>query len=110
MSAKRAVEEMHWAKWLIANESGIHARPAALLVKCARSFESDIVIECGPRAADAKSILAVLALTAANGTEVMVRAEGPDAAAAVRAIGELLTTAFPEEIGDPVAVPSATPA
>jgi phosphocarrier protein HPr len=61
----------------------LHARPAALFVKTAMGFESSIVVAAGEREADAKSILAVLALGARRGTLLRLAAEGGDAAVAV---------------------------
>jgi phosphotransferase system HPr (HPr) family protein len=64
----------------------LHARPAAEFVKTALRFDSRIAVAAGAREADAKSILAVLALGAKSGTELRVRADGDDAAVAVEAL------------------------
>jgi phosphotransferase system HPr (HPr) family protein len=61
----------------------LHARPAADFVRAAMRFDSHVVIEAGGRAADAKSLLAVLALGAKRGTALRLRADGDDAAAAL---------------------------
>jgi phosphotransferase system HPr (HPr) family protein len=64
----------------------LHARPAAEFVRTALAFEASITVLAGEREADAKSILAVLALGAKGGTALCVRADGDDAAVAVEAL------------------------
>ncbi len=64
----------------------LHARPAGLFVKTAMRFQSSLRVEAGGKAADAKSILAVLALGATGGTPLRLSAEGPDAAPALEAL------------------------
>ena len=64
----------------------LHARPAGSFVKVALGFKSRITVSHGDRQADAKSILAVLALGADSGSEIRVRAEGEDADAALEAV------------------------
>jgi phosphotransferase system HPr (HPr) family protein len=64
----------------------LHARPAALFVKTAMRFQSRLRAEAGGKTADAKSILAVLALGAERGTVLTLSAEGPDSAAALAAL------------------------
>lgn len=66
----------------------LHARPAAEFVRTALRFESSIAVLAGAREADAKSILAVLALGAKGGTALRVRADGDDAAVAVEALAD----------------------
>ena len=64
----------------------LHARPAARFVRMAIGFESSVRIAAGEREADAKSLLAVLALGARRGTSLRLAAEGGDAATAVDAL------------------------
>jgi len=64
----------------------LHARPAAQFVKTAMGFGSSVTVATGEREADAKSLLAVLALGARRGTELRLAAQGDDAAAAVEAL------------------------
>ena len=68
----------------------LHARPAARFVRMAMGFEASVVIASGEREADAKSLLAVLALGARRGTALRLTAEGSDATAAVEALGACL--------------------
>lgn len=64
----------------------LHARPAADFVRCAMGFAASIELGSGDRQADAKSLLAVLALGAKGGSELRLRARGDDAPAAVEAL------------------------
>lgn len=64
----------------------LHARPAASFVKTAMRFRSRVTVAAGSKAADAKSILAVLALGATGGTRLTLSAEGEDAPAALDAL------------------------
>jgi phosphotransferase system HPr (HPr) family protein len=64
----------------------LHARPAAQFVRTAMGFDSDIVVGVGEREANAKSVLAVLALGATGGTTLRLSADGDDAEAALDAL------------------------
>jgi phosphocarrier protein HPr len=64
----------------------LHARPAGAFVKTALGFRSRIAVSIDGKIADAKSILAVLALGAVGGTELQLTAEGDDAPAAIDAL------------------------
>jgi phosphocarrier protein HPr len=64
----------------------LHARPAAEFVKTAMRFAADIQVAAGEKAANAKSLLAVLALGATGGTTLRLRADGDDAGPAVEAL------------------------
>ena len=65
----------------------LHARPAADFVRTAMGFEAQITVATEEREADAKSLLAVLALGAKRGTTLRLTADGEDAGAAVDALG-----------------------
>lgn len=71
---------------------GIHARPAARIGEAARGFEADVHLVKGDRRGDARSTVALLALDTAFGDEVVVRARGDDAEAALAAVVALLAT------------------
>jgi phosphotransferase system HPr (HPr) family protein len=75
----------------ITNPSGLHARPAAIVVDRLRAFEADVSIEANGRRANAKSITALLGLGAAVGEGVQVVARGPQAQAAAEAVIAVLT-------------------
>jgi phosphotransferase system HPr (HPr) family protein len=64
----------------------LHARPAATFVKTALRFRSQVTVGLEGRVANAKSILAVLALGATGGTILRLSAEGEDATAALEAL------------------------
>jgi phosphocarrier protein HPr len=64
----------------------LHARPAADFVRTAMRFDASIQVGAGEREADAKSLLAVLALGAKGGTALRLRADGDDAPAALDAL------------------------
>lgn len=80
----------------IVNPLGLHARPAAQLVKLASGFASHLEIEKDGMAINAKSIMGVMMLAAEQGSSVTVKAEGDDADAAVEAIAALITAGFGE--------------
>ena len=81
----------------ITNKLGLHLRAAAVLVQTASSFESDIHLRKDDVEVDAKSIMGVLGLEAAQGTELKIIAQGSDEEAAVRAIVGLIEAKFNEE-------------
>jgi phosphotransferase system HPr (HPr) family protein len=70
----------------------LHARPAADFVRTAMGFTASIQVAANGRAADAKSLLTVLALGAKGGTELRLTATGDDAAAALDALRECVAT------------------
>ena len=82
----------------IVNPLGLHARAAASLVRLAGTFQSDIkIIRTDNRVvADAKSILSVLTLAAAKGTELEIEASGVDKKEAIRKIEEIFIKGFGE--------------
>ena len=81
---------------LIQNKLGLHARAAALLVKTANRFSSDVKIAKDRTIANGKSIMGVLTLAAACGSSIKVSCEGPDASDAMRAIENLISAKFNE--------------
>ena len=70
--------------------AGLHARPAALFVQEANKYASDIFVEKLGKAVNAKSIMGIMSLAISNGTEVVIKAEGADAAQAVEKLAELI--------------------
>jgi phosphocarrier protein HPr len=81
---------------IVINPQGVHARPADLIVKAASRFQSSVEIVKGHERVDAKSILAIFTLAALPGTELVIEADGPDAADAVAALCELFERGFDE--------------
>ena len=82
----------------IVNRLGLHARAAAKLVRAAAGFRSTLRLVRADRGAvaDAKSILSVLMLAAARGTELEITAEGPDEGQALDAVCQLIGGGFGE--------------
>lgn len=83
-------------KFTIQNKTGIHARPASLFVKTASGFKSDITVLKGEKKGFAKSIISVLALGIIMGDTIEITIDGPDEAAAMKALGELIDSKFGE--------------
>ncbi len=81
----------------IRNRAGMHARPAALLVKTASEFESRIYIEKDSERVNGKSIMGVITLGATFNTPLRIIADGPDEAQALDAIEQLFENRFEEE-------------
>ena len=81
---------------IVRNPQGLHARPADLLVRTANQFDSRITISRGGEQIDCKSILSILTLGAAQGTELSVSAEGTDAEVALDSIEQLFLRGFDE--------------
>jgi len=94
--SKRPVHPVHRTKLVVTSSFGLHARPAAMLVKKAQAFEAEIELSCDGRNACAKSIMSVLILCAEHGAEVTLSASGDDAEDAVRAITALFESNFGE--------------
>jgi phosphocarrier protein len=84
-------------KVTITNRAGIHARPAALLVEIAKDIKSSIYIEKGSEKINGKSIMGILTLGAAYGTELNIITEGEDEKEALEAIIRLFESKFEEE-------------
>jgi phosphotransferase system HPr (HPr) family protein len=81
----------------ISNKTGLHARPATLLMETANSFASAVRVIKGEQEVDAKSVLGLMLLEAVMGTEITIQAEGADEVAAVNALAELVLRKFDEE-------------
>lgn len=80
----------------VEHPAGLHARPAALFVKMASKFCSDIIVKTDDREANAKSILSVLTLGVNQGMEITIIAKGEDESAAITALQELIENNFEE--------------
>ena len=90
----------------IIDPAGLHARPAAKLVKVASRFESRIVLRSGERTVDVKSLIALLGLTVRPLAEITLTADGPDADDALAAlVQELGAAVAPSSDGAAVALP-----
>ena len=81
----------------IKNKLGLHARPAALMVQEAAQYSSNIEFENDGVKVNGKSIMGVMMLAAAFGSELSVIADGDDAEAAISGIRALIDSKFDEE-------------
>lgn len=83
-------------KVTIVNEAGLHARPAAALVKTASKFQSDFYIHMYGYRVNGKSILGVMTLAAEQGAELELEVKGKDEEDAIEAISRLIENGFDE--------------
>lgn len=81
----------------ISNRLGLHARPAMSFVDLAGSFKSSVSVSRAAQTVDGKSIMQMMMLAATKGTELLVKADGPDAEAACAALKKLVDSGFDEE-------------
>ncbi len=80
----------------IVNRAGLHTRPASMIVKTAAKYNSEIYISNNGYSVNAKSIIGVMTLAASIGTNLLIRAEGPDEVEAVESLVELISQGFGE--------------
>ena len=80
----------------IANRNGLHARPAAEIVKMAAKYKSEITLVRDDLEVNGKSIMGVMMLAAEFGSTLVLRANGPDAEDAVGALATLIEGKFGE--------------
>jgi phosphocarrier protein len=81
----------------IVNRLGMHARPAALVVKTADRYRSQIWIRKDDLEVNGKSIMGVMMLAAEPGSSLHIRAQGPDEAEALEALARLVADKFNED-------------
>jgi phosphocarrier protein len=89
--------EAKTAEVQVANRAGLHARPAAELVRLAGSFKSEIHVEKDGLQVNAKSIMGVLMLAAEQGSTLRFTAAGPDSDDALKALTDLVRRGFEED-------------
>ena len=75
-------------KFKIVAETGIHARPATLLVQAAGKFDSEIILEYKGRSVNLKSIMGVMSLGVGKGAEITISATGSDEKDALNTLTE----------------------
>jgi len=97
MSAKKLPDGFLTKELTIINKSGIHARPAALFVKTANKFGSDIFVEKDGEKINGKSIMGLMMLAAGPGSKVTLYVKGADAAAAITELEALVQRKFDED-------------
>ena len=81
----------------IRNRLGLHARAAAQLVQTANRFRSDVTVSKDGVEVNGKSIMGILMLAAAQGSQISVMAQGDDAEQALATIGRLIDDGFGEQ-------------
>ncbi|CAB4244575.1 Phosphocarrier protein HPr [Methylacidimicrobium sp. AP8] len=94
---KQAGVEEAEAEVVICNKLGLHARPAAMFVKVANRFVSNVQVEKEGEAVNGKSIMGIMILAANQGSRLKISAKGPDAAAAVAALCNLVQRNFDQD-------------
>lgn len=72
--------------YTITDEVGIHARPAGELSRTAREFQSEIILRCGDKKADARKLMAVMAMGIRKGQTVDVEIRGDDEEEAMESV------------------------
>ena len=82
---------------VIINKLGLHARAAAKFVTLASGFDAEIRLRRGGREVNGKSIMGVMMLAAACGTQLEVHANGPEAEQALEHLEELVRRRFDED-------------
>lgn len=80
----------------IVNSLGLHARPAAQIVRMAANFTAHIELEKDDLSVNAKSIMGVMMLAAESGSTLRIKADGEDEAQAVAALADLVASGFGE--------------
>ncbi len=72
--------------YTVKDKNGIHARPAGIIVNCAKRFESSVTVECNEKSADCKRLFAVMSLGALEGDVLKITAVGCDEATAAKSV------------------------
>ena len=81
----------------IRNRLGLHARAAALLVKTANGFVSEVTLEKEGVEVNGKSIMGILMLAASKGSKITLKVNGKDSSQAIQVLGKLIEDRFGEE-------------
>ena len=86
-------ESLIWNKksYVITDETGIHARPATMLVQTASKFDSDIQLEYNGKKVNLKSIMGVMSLGVGKDAEITIYADGSDETDAIQSITDVLS-------------------
>ena len=82
---------------VLTNKLGLHARPAAEIMKTASKFKSRVTLHGNGKVIDAKSIIMVMSLGIKNGERLTIKAEGTDEVECIKALTELFRNNFNEE-------------
>ena len=82
---------------VIANELGLHARPAAMFVDVAQQYEAEVLVSRDGEEVNGKSPIGLLMLCAGNGAKLQLKISGEDAREALQALTRLVNSKFGEE-------------
>ena len=93
------VDETREITVTVHNRLGLHTRPAKAFVQLAGGFDAEIRVEKAGLEVNGKSIMGLMSLLAPKGAQLTIRAVGPDAEAALAALGRLVEEGFGEEVG-----------
>ncbi len=88
--------QTHSKEFTIQNEYGLHARPAALFVKCASEFDALVMVEKDGMKVSGKSIMGLLTLEGHEGSTLLVEASGAQAEEVMAALAALIESNFGE--------------
>jgi phosphocarrier protein HPr len=91
-----ATSGSHTRELLVQNKMGIHARPAAMIVRVTNKFKADIFVEKDDEQVNGKSIMGLMMLAAAKGSKVKFIASGADAEAMLNELEALFAKKFDE--------------
>src|SRR5512141_2994726 len=94
---------------LIQNRTGLHARPAKVLVNLAKQFKADISLQHGEKRANAKSMVSVLTLGVVSGSSITVQANGLDEDAAIAELETAIRAGLGDNDGPAEPQPVLTP-
>ena len=81
----------------IVNRLGMHARPAAMFVRVASRYRSEVWVEKEGEQINGKSIMGLMMLAAGQGSKLLIRCQGPDADEAIAELAELIAKRFNED-------------
>ncbi|QEY34854.1 HPr family phosphocarrier protein [Caproiciproducens galactitolivorans] len=79
---------MKTIQYTITATDGLHARPAGLLAKCAQELDSEIIITCGGKSANAKKLFSIMALSVKEGDTIEIAVSGKNEEQDIKAIGD----------------------
>lgn len=82
--------------FIINNKSGLHVRPAGVLVKVIQVFDCDTLLRFNEKEYNAKSVLGIMSACIKSGSEIEIICNGPDEEAAIVAIGEAIASGLGE--------------
>lgn len=77
-------------RYTINDKNGIHARPAGLIVQCAKGYDAAVTLWLGEKSADCKKLFSLMQLGVKCGDEVKLTTEGRDEDAAIAELGETI--------------------